>query len=108
MSASYVWAVVASMAVANYTVRFLPIALVSRLRLPKPLERWLSYVPVSVMAALVAVAVLRPEGRLVLGLDNPRLLAALPTAFVFHRTRSFLGATLVGVAAFLALRALLG
>jgi branched-subunit amino acid transport protein len=86
----------------------LPITVLSRLRIPRPLERWLSYVPVAVMAALVAGEVVRPGGRWLPPLHNPYLLAALPTAFVYWWTKSLLGSTVVGILGFLAFRALLG
>ena len=108
MSAATAWAVIVGMAVTNFLVRFVPISVVSRMRLPEPVQRWLSFVPVSVMAALVAVSVLRPDGDWLLTLSNPYVIAALPTAAVYAKTRSFLGATLVGMLAFLAVRSFLG
>lgn len=106
--ATTIWAVIAGMAVANFVVRFAPITLVSRARIPQPIARWLSFVPVTVMASLVATEVLKPGGTWALTLANPYLLAALPTAAVFAKTRSFLGATLAGMASFLVFRALVG
>jgi branched-subunit amino acid transport protein len=108
MSATYVWATIAGVATVTFLLRAIPIALLSRLRVPRVFERWLSFVPVSVMAALVAGEVLRPGGAWVSPLHNPYLLAAFPTGLVYHRTRSLLGATVVGILAFLAMRALLG
>lgn len=103
-----IWIVIAGMAATNFLLRFTPMALVSKSRVPEPVQRWLSYVPVSVMASLVATEVLRPQGTWLITLRNPYLLAAAPTALVFVKTRSFLGATLAGMASFLAFRALLG
>jgi branched-subunit amino acid transport protein len=103
-----IWAVIGGMAVTNFALRLTPIAVLSRLRIPRPVERWLSYVPVSVMAAIVATEVLRPGGIWLVPWRNAYLVAAVPTAFVYHRTRSLFGATVVGVLAFLALRYLLG
>lgn len=108
MTAAYVWTTVLAMAVVTYLLRALPITVLSRLRIPRPVERWLSFVPVSVMAALVASEVFRPDGRWLEPGHNPYLLAALPTGLVYYWTRSLLGATLAGVACFLAFRALLG
>lgn len=106
--AQTVWLVIAGMAVTNFALRSLPIAFVPKDRLPEPVQRWLSYVPVSVMASLVATEILRPGGAWLLTLKNPYLLAAAPTALTFAKTRSFLGATLIGMASFLAFRAMLG
>ena len=107
MSPTLIWSLIAGMAITNFMVRAVPISVMSRLELPTAVRRWLGYVPVSVMAAIVAVQVLRPEGHLELTLTNPYLLAAVPTAVVYRFTRSFLGATVVGVISFLALRYLL-
>ena len=51
---------------------------------------------------------LRPNGAWLPPAANPYLFAAVPTAYVFHKTRSFLGATLAGIALFVVFRALLG
>ncbi len=102
------WSLLIAMAVTNLVFRLGPIALLSRVHLPLPVERWLSFVPASVMAALVATEVLRPGGRWVVPWHNVYLFAALPTALVYWKTKSFLGATVTGMLAFLALRYFLG
>lgn len=108
MSATLIWGVIAGMAVTNLVLRFVPLAILSRVSLPRVVERWLSYVPVTVMAAIVAVEVLRPGGRWLPLTHNPYLLAALPTALVYRYTRSLLGATIAGIGAFLAFSYVLG
>jgi branched-subunit amino acid transport protein len=108
MSATTIWAVIVGMALANYLVRFVPIAVLSRVALPEWLRRWLSYIPVSVMATLVIGEVVRPDGVWLPPLTNPYLWAAVGTGAVYWRFRSFLGASLAGIVFFLALRAALG
>lgn len=103
-----VLAVITGMAVINFAVRFIPLAVVSRLELPRPFLRWLSFVPISVMGALVATEVLRPGGSWQPPLTNAGLYAAALTAIVFKTTRSFLGATVAGMAAYVALSQLVG
>ena len=100
-------AVIVGMAVANFAIRFTPIAALSRISLPKPLLRWLSFVPVSVMGALVASEVLRPRGEWQPPLTNPGLYAAILTGVVFRFSRSFLGSTVAGMVAYVVLRELL-
>jgi branched-subunit amino acid transport protein len=107
MNATLAWGLVIGMAATNIIMRWTPLAVMSRLELPDVVRRWLGYIPVSVMAAIVAVQVLRPQGTFRFDLANPYLLAALPTAVVYKFTRSFLGATLTGIVAFLAFRYLL-
>lgn len=108
MSDGYIWAVIVGMGVANYAVRFLPMALLSRLELPKPLLRFLSFIPVTVMSALTVGEVLRPDGHWLAPTSNPYLFAAIPTAFVYYKWRSFLGTTVAGILFFLVFRALVG
>lgn len=108
MTSPYIWSVIAGMALANYLVRFVPMALLARFDLPPVIQRWLSFIPIAVMASLVVGEVLRPGGDWLLPAHNPYLFAAIPTAIVYHKWRSFLGATVVGILFYLAFRALLG
>ncbi len=108
MNSSYIWAVVIGMALANFAVRFIPIAIVSRIDLPGPIMRWLSYVPVSVMGALIAGEILRPAGEFQAPWDGSHAPAALVSMAVYHFTKSFVGASVSGVVAFVVLRALHG
>lgn len=94
------------MGASNFAIRFVPVSVVSRLELPQWLKTWLSYVPVSVMAVIVADEVLMPKGSLIAPTSNPYLLAAVPTGLVYHFTRNYVWATLTGIVAFLAFRTL--
>lgn len=98
---------IVGMGLINFAQRFFPMAVFSRIEMPKPVLRWLSFIPISVMGSLVATEVLRPAGTWQAPLTNPGVYAAALTALVFHFTRSFLGATLAGMIAFVVLRALL-
>lgn len=107
VSHSAILALIVGMAALNFAIRFVPIAVLSRFELPDPVLRWLSFVPISVMGALVTSEVLLPAGEWHPPATNPGFYAAGITALAFRFTRSFLGATVVGVASFVALRALL-
>lgn len=108
MSAGYIWAVIVLMAIANFAVRYPPIAIVSRVDLPEPVMRWFGFIPSAVMGALVAGEVLRPEGALLITPGSPYIIAAIPTALVYHLTRSFLGATVSGMVVFVIARGIVG
>ncbi|MDO8964894.1 MAG: AzlD domain-containing protein [Coriobacteriia bacterium] len=108
MTDTTIWIVIVGMALTNVILRALPLAILSRMELPPIVERWLGFVPVSVMAAMVATSVLQPDGIWLPPLTNPYLLASVPTAVVYRSTRSFLGATAVGILSFLAFRYMLG
>ncbi len=107
MSATVIWGVIAGMALLNFLIRFLPVAAISRVELPAPVMCWLRLIPVSVMGALVASTVVRPEGEWTTPWSNPWLLACWATALAYRITRSFLGATVIGMASFVVIRALL-
>lgn len=95
-------------AVVTFLPRVLPLGLLSRFNLPGWLTRWLSYVPIAVLAALLAQSVLISDGRIDVSPDNLSLLAAIPTLLVAARTRSLIWTVLTGVAAMALLRLLLG
>ncbi len=86
----------AGMALATYFTRYAMIALLGQ-EMPSLLRRWLRYVPVAVLAALIAPAALAPQGRLEIGLHAWAVLAG---AVVAWRTRNILLTILGGVAAF--------
>jgi branched-subunit amino acid transport protein len=103
-----IWAIVIGMGVANYVIRLTPFAALSKVEIPVVVRRWLSYVPVAVLAAIVANEVLLPKGEWLAPWDNPYLIAAIPTAATYWWTKSFIGTTLLGIVYFLVVRALLG
>lgn len=106
-SNSTIVAVIIGMAIANFALRFVPLALLSRVSFPVPLRRWLSFVPISVMGALVAVEVVGTEGISSELLTTAPLYASILTMVVFRFTRSFLGATMAGMLSFVVLSALI-
>lgn len=96
------------MALVTYLPRMLPLVVLSRFRLPPLLLRWLSFVPVSVLAALLAKELFVQENHLMLTLAHPPLLASLPTFLVALLTRNLMGTVLTGIAAMAAIRFFLG
>ena len=78
--------------------RVLPVTLLAGRKLPPLLACWLSFVPVSVLAALVAPDLLLTEGRLNLSTDNLLLLATFPTLLIcWYKKGSLFGALAVGM-----------
>ena len=108
VSQSEILVVIVAMAAINFALRMTPLALLSERTLPAPVVRWLSYIPISVMGALVATEVLLPGGEWQAPLGNPGLYAAALTMVVFRFTKSFLGATVAGMISFVVLGAILG
>lgn len=86
------------MALVTYLPRFLPMYVLTRIKIPKLLIDWLSYVPVAVLAALIAPGILTTDHRLSITWSNTYLLASLPAFFIAWRTRSMLLTVIVGMA----------
>lgn len=90
-------------ALVTFLPRVLPLMVLSRMELPEWAIRWLDYVPISVMAALVGQELFVQDGRFSL-LNNVELLAAIPTVLVAMRTKSLLGTVVTGMVSIMALR----
>lgn len=84
------------MALATYLTRYTMIAALGQ-ETPSLLRRWLQYVPVALLAALIVPAALAPQGYLEIGL---RTWAVLAGSLIAWRTRNVLWTILGGLAAF--------
>lgn len=95
------------MALVTYLPRMLPLVVLSRFRLPPLMLRWLGFVPVSVLSALLAKELLIGANGLALPPEHPQLLAAVPAFLVAAATRSLMGTVLAGILAMALLRLVL-
>ncbi len=104
------WILLVILGTALVTVipRVLSLALLSHFTLPKWLVRWLSYVPIAVLAALLAQSVLLSDGAIHFSPDNLSLLAVVPTLLVAVRSRSLIWTVLTGVVSMALLRLFMG
>lgn len=96
------------MMVVTFLPRLLPIWLLSSRRLPGFIERWLSYIPPSVLAALLLPELLAKNNRIDPAANQVYLIAALPAFLVVWRTRSMFAAVIVGMLVVAGLRFLAG
>jgi branched-subunit amino acid transport protein len=102
-------ALVLGMLLVNFVLRYSSLAALSRVQLPRPLMRWLSYVPIAVMGALLATEVLIPavEGSAHVPVYlNPGLYGLTVAMLAFRFTKSFMGGTIVGIVVFALVRLL--
>ncbi len=104
----YVLGVVLGAAAVTFLPRVLPLVVLSRIALPPWLERWLGYVPVAVLAALLAQGALVANGRVSLPPDNLVPLAAMVSLAVAIMTRSLVATVLSGIVAMALLRQIWG
>lgn len=98
MSDYYLLAIIFGMAVVTYIPRLFPMLLLSRKEISPSFNRWMTYIPVSIFAALVASDVFFWEDTLSFNLlENIKLV---PTIFVFvvaYKTKSLLWSMIVGI-----------
>lgn len=97
MDESLVFLTIVGMGAVTYLPRVLPMLLLSGRNLAPWISRWLSFIPATVLAALLAPGLVCQDGRLDLSLDNLFLMAAIPTFFVAWWFKSFFGTVATGM-----------
>ncbi|HWI41323.1 MAG TPA: AzlD domain-containing protein [Verrucomicrobiae bacterium] len=86
---------IGGMGAVTYLPRWLPLAVLSRRKLPDWLVTWLEFVPAAILAALVAPELLL-EGQSV-SMARAEFLVAVPTFLFALKTRSLGGTVVVGM-----------
>ncbi len=102
MDALTAWVLILGLAATSLGARGSFILFLTRFEVPRPVQRALRFVPAAVFTALLVPELVFAGGTLRLGLDNPKLVAALVAAPVAWRTRSTTATILVGMAVLLA------
>ena len=92
-----VFLTICGMGAVTYLPRLLPMLLLSNRRLSPWIARWLSFVPATVLAALLAPGLLCQDSKLMLEFGNYFLLASIPTFYVAWRFKSFFGTVATGM-----------
>lgn len=86
------------MSLVTFIPRVLPILALSRRKLPELAEAWLSYVPVAVLAALLAPSLFAPTGVVDLSFNvNPAFWVSLPVFVIAAFTRNLFITVLSGM-----------
>ncbi|NJL02643.1 MAG: AzlD domain-containing protein [Spirulinaceae cyanobacterium RM2_2_10] len=98
---------IAGMAIATFTIRYVMFAASHRFTLPPTLLRALRYVPPVVLTAIVVPEVLLSEGGLQLSFGNARLVGAIAAIAVGTGTQNLLLTIVLGMAAFFGWQAVL-
>lgn len=95
---SYTLLVIIGCALVTILPRVIPFVIVRGVRLPAGLLRWLSYIPICLLSALIAQSVIRPDDPSA-PIDWSQLVMLAPTALVAWLTRGLLATVLTGIAA---------
>ncbi len=96
--------IIAGMALATFFTKYACLALFSRSGVPNWLEKWLKHVPTAILTALIAPALLLPQGSLDISTGNHYLLAGCAAAATAYKTRNVIATIALGLAVMLTLR----
>lgn len=106
MRGTALWLVVLGMGLIAFALRYYPIVLLERFKLPPGLHQALRYVPAATLAGLVLPALLTHEGHWAVSPLNPRLIAGLVALFLAWRFKNVLLTLLGGMGVLWALQGL--
>ncbi|MCL6612166.1 MAG: AzlD domain-containing protein [Peptococcaceae bacterium] len=96
--------IIMGMALVTYFTRFGALALFRYTGVPAWLNRWLKYVPIAVLTALIAPSLLLPKGHLDISLNNHYLIAGIVAAFAACKSRNIIATLGLGMATMFALK----
>ncbi|WP_407313641.1 AzlD domain-containing protein [Desulfosporosinus sp. SB140] len=89
--------IIIGMSVVTYFTRFGALALFRFTGVPTWLNRWLKYVPVAILTALIVPSLLLPKGYLDISLNNHYLIAGIAAAFVAYKSRNIIATLGLGM-----------
>ena len=107
MSAKVILTLV-GMGVVTYLTRVLFIVGMKGDKLPPFIVRWLSYVPVAVLAAIIFPMLAAPEKRLDLTYTNPYLIAGAAASVIALLTKNLIITVIGGMGVILLLKFFMG
>ena len=85
------------MMAVTYLPRALPVLALARRSLPEAVLRWLGFIPVAVLSAMLLPSLIVTEKGLDFSAQNIFLWAAIPTFLICWKTKSFVGAIVTGM-----------
>ncbi|URN96385.1 MAG: AzlD domain-containing protein [Candidatus Pristimantibacillus lignocellulolyticus] len=100
MSTTFLWIVIGC-AIVTWIPRIVPFILVKKVELPEVIMKWLSYIPICILTALIVehVWIVDGTGISAISIDLPFIYALLPTVIVAIWSRSLSLTVLIGVIA---------
>ena len=101
-----IWICALACIFVSVAAKILPITFLNANNLPPFLRRWLDFVPVAVMAALVGSDIFFYDGRLNLSVTNLYLMVSVPTLLCAWLTKNYFLTIAFGLALIIVARAL--
>ncbi|CAD5901529.1 Branched-chain amino acid transport family protein [Carnobacterium maltaromaticum] len=86
------------MAVVTYLPRMLPMLLLNNREIPEKIVRWMSFIPVSIFAALIFSDIFFWENQFSINpLENLKLIPAILVFFIAYKTKNIMWSIVFGV-----------
>lgn len=85
------------MMLVTYLPRMLPLVVLSKINIPPLILRWLKFIPVAVLSALLGPEILMGSGGVDFSWNNIFLLAALPSFLVAYKTKNLFYTVFMGM-----------
>ncbi|MEF9938266.1 AzlD domain-containing protein [Carnobacterium sp.] len=86
------------MAVVTYLPRMLPMLLLNNREIPEKIVRWMSFIPVSIFAALIFSDIFFWENQFSINpLENLKLIPAIIVFFIAYKTKNIMWSIVFGV-----------
>ena len=86
------------MAVVTYLPRMLPMLLLNNREIPEKIVRWMSFIPLSIFAALIFSDIFFWENQFSINpLENLKLIPAIVVFFIAYKTKNIMWSIVFGV-----------
>ena len=97
MDQNDIFLTIIGMGVVTFVPRLLPVLLLSSKTLPESITRWLGYIPVAVLSAMLVPAIFVKEESIAISGDNLFLWVSIPTFIVAAKTKSLFATVMAGM-----------
>lgn len=94
---TYVWTIILGGCLVTIIPRVLPITLLAKVTLNETLADFLTYLPISILSALIAAELLIVDNHIEFFENAIKLLATLPTLFIAIKKDNLLLTVLTGI-----------
>ncbi len=101
MAQGILWIVIIVSGLLTFAIRLSFISLLDKIKISKLIEQALRFVPLTVLAAIIAPALFLPRSKLDLSLSNARLIAGIIAILIAWRTKNVFLTIIVGMACLL-------
>lgn len=101
-----IFLLIISMSIVSYIPRALPLIAFNKIEFPPILVKWLSYIPVAVLAALLTPELFVSQSELNITFEKTTLFAAASTLIVSLISRSMIWALIAGMGSYALFNAL--